>query len=745
MAKKQPNMNAGAAILFLIFSLLFFILIFRFVTIQVTGEAHGQALAARAQKLHSDQKVIESKRGTIFDRKGEVIAEDTAAFTLVAILDKKMTTNPKKPRHVTDPEYTAGKLAQYIDMPESEIYSRLTKKGPFQVEFGKAGRDISQQTKQKIEKLKLPGITFIRDSKRFYPNGVFSSHLIGFVEKEEEEDYKNVTTVTEGTLGIEKSLNSSLTGKDGSVKFETDLWGFLLPDSKKDIIPAQNGDNVYLTLDKKIQIFLEDAISEVDKQYKPKKIFAVVADPKTGDILAMGQRPTFHPQTREGLEKTWHNEIIETSLEPGSTMKVFTLAAAVQEKKFNPNDTFQSGSYEVTPKAPPIKDHNNGRGWGPITYLEGIQRSSNVAVSKLVQEQIGVDKYREYLTRFGFEQPTGIDLPEEVTGKILYDWPVEKITTSFGQGTTLTPIQLVQAATAIANDGKMMRPRIIDQIVDSDTGDIIKKSEPEVAGEPISAETAKEVRDILETVVTAEHGTGHNYQIDGYQVAGKTGTAQIPGPDGKYMTGHKNFLFSFLGMAPKDDPKLVIYVAVQQPEIQEDTNGSVPVSMIFNKVMKSSLQYLNIQPAAQEKASADHVPDISGMTVEEAGGVLESKGFNPVIFGSGANIEKQVPKAGSLALEGEKVILKTNGDLAVPDMNGWSLRDVMKLAQSAGLKLNKSGSGYVVKQSLNPGAPVKAGDFLIVDLETPEQQFIKATQKPAAEDAADGTEETAGG
>ena len=721
MIKKQPNMNAGAAVLFVIFSLLFFILIFRFITIQVTGEVHGQALAARAQQKYSNEKVIEATRGTIFDRKGEVVAEDTTAYTLVAILNDSVTTNKKKPKHVTDPAKTAAVLAKYIDMSESEIYKRLTKEKAWQVEFGKAGRDISHQTKRDIEEEKLPGITFLRDSKRFYPNGVFSSHLVGFVEKEETKDKK---TVTAGQLGIEKTLNDELTGKNGSLSFESDLWGFLLPDGEKKVTPAKDGSNIFLTIDKKIQTFVEDAVDRVDEEYKPKKIIAVVADPKTGDILAMAQRPSFHPTTREGLDNSWHNEVVETPIEPGSTMKIFTLAAAVEENKWNPNEPYKSGSYKVTEDSRAIRDHN-GSGWGTISYLEGIQRSSNVAVAKLVNEKIGTEKFREYLTDFGFDQPTGIDLPNETSGTIVYKWPIEKITTSYGQGTTITPIQLIQAATSVANDVKMMKPRVIDKIVDPNTGDVIKQEEPKSVGQPISAETAKAVRDVLGTVVTGEHGTGKSYAIDWYEVAGKTGTANITA-NGSYLDGASDYLFSFLGMAPKDDPKLIVYVAVQQPEIDHYYKGSIPTSMIFKSVMKSSLQYLNIKPASVEKADSSPVPDVTGMSAAEAKSLLESKGFETVVIGDGNQVEEQLPKADIMALEGEKVFIRSSGVMTYPDMTDWSLRDVMKLAQIAEIKLNKAGSGYVTKQSLKPGVPINEGENLIVELETPLQQFEKS-------------------
>jgi penicillin-binding protein 2B len=737
MIKKQPHMNAGAAVLFVIFSLLFFILIFRFVSIQVTGEIHGQALAAKAQQKYTNEKVIEAVRGTIFDRKGEVVAEDTTAYTLVAILDDSVTTNKKKPKHVTDPAMTASKLAKYIGMSESEIYNRLNKKGPFQVEFGKAGRDISNQTKREIEELKLPGIIFLRDSKRFYPNGIFSSHLVGFVEKKETKDKKIITS---GKLGIEKTLNDELTGKNGSLSFESDLWGFLLPDGEKKITPAQNGDNVYLTIDKKIQTFVEDAVNRVEEEYKPKNIIVVVADPKTGDILGMAQRPTFHPTTREGLDKSWHNDVVEKPIEPGSTMKIFTLAAAIEEKKWNPNELYKSGSYKVTEKSGSIGDHNGRQGWGTISFLEGIQRSSNVAVAKLVNEKIGTEKFREYLTSFGFDKPTGIDLPNEAVGKIQYQWPIEKITTSYGQGSTVTPIQLVQAATAVANDGKMMKPRVIDKVVDSTTGKIVKETKPEPAGQPISAETAKEVRNVLETVITSEHGTGKSYAIEGYKVAGKTGTANLT-ENGKYLDGANDYLFSFMGMAPKDDPKLVVYVAVQQPEVDHYYKGSIPVSTIFKSVMKSSLQYLNIKPASMEKADSSSVPDISGMDAAEAKKLLESKGFETVIIGNGNQVEDQLPKADTIALEGEKVIIKTSGVKTYPDLTNWSLRDVMKLAQITDVKLNKAGSGYVTKQNLKPGSPINEGENLIVELETPLQQFEKSLKK---EESNEETEEVGG-
>ncbi|MEO2074947.1 MAG: penicillin-binding protein [Bacillus sp. (in: firmicutes)] len=741
MSKKQPYMNAGAAILFVIFGLLFFVLLFRYYSIQITGEVGGQPLAAKAQQKYNRQGVLQAARGEILDRNGEVIAEDTAAYTLIAILDKKMTTNPKKPQHVKDPHKTAKELAKFLKMDESEIYSILSNgisKRRFQVEFGKAGKDITHQTKKEIEALELPGITFIRDSKRFYPNGMFASHVVGYADRVEQKDqtYKSI-----GKMGIEKEFDTVLTGVDGKINYESDLWGYLLPDGKEKITPAQNGNDVYLTIDTKIQTFLEDAMNKVAKDYKPKKIIAIVADPKTGNILAMGQRPSFHPKTKEGIDKSWHNESVETSFEPGSTMKIFTLAAAVQEKVFNPNEFYQSGSYQVTKKDKAIHDHN-GSGWGSITYLEGVQRSSNVAFAKIAKEKLGFERFREYLTKFGFDKPTGIELPDETSGKIQFTYPIEKITTAYGQGTAITPIQQIQAATAIANGGKMLKPHVVEKIVNHDTGETVKEVSPEVVGTPISAETAKKVLDILETVVTSPKGTGGRYKIEGYSVAGKTGTANIPGPNGKYLKGVNSYMFSFLGMAPKDDPKLIVYVAVQQPELEglEAGQGAIPVSAIFNPVMQNSLHYLNIQPSVLEKATINKMTNLKGQSVTETVKELKEKGYETVVLGNGSEIIGQLPKAGTTILEGEKVIIQTDGEFTAPDMTGWSLRDVMKVANMAGLKLNSKGKGYVAKQSIQPKAPLKEGDFLIVDLKTPEEQWNE--EKKVSTDEKNQTDET---
>lgn len=713
MKTKNKSINRGAAILIIIFALLFFTLTIRFIQIQSSGKADGQVLAAKAEQLYTKMRTIKAHRGEILDRNGEILAHDTSAYTVVAILDKSLTVDKEDPQHVVDPHKTAIELAPILDMSVSEL-DRILTKDKKQVEFGTKGRDLSFATKEKIEKLHLPGIAFIRDSKRYYPNGVFASHVIGYAQKKINDKTKKTETV--GMMGIEKEYDKYLKEKDGYVSYESDTNGFLLPNGEEKIAPPDNGNNIYLTIDQKIQAFLEDAMSRVQKEYEPSEMIAIISNPKTGQILAMSNRPSFDPNKRNITN--YLNHAVAYRFEPGSTMKLYPLAAAIEEGVFNGSELYQSGSYSV--EGGTIRDHNNV-GWGKISFLEGVQRSSNVAFAILANEKLGADRFLNYLHRFNLHQPTGIDIPGEVTSEINYQWPLDKVTTAFGQGTAITPIQQIQAASAIANDGKMMKPYVIDHIVDPDTEKVILQKEPVVAGTPISEKTADKVLDILGTVVTSPNGTGKPYYIEGYDVAGKTGTAQIPDPDGGYMTGWENYIFSFIGMAPKDDPKLLMYVAVKQPKLTIHETGSAPVSEIFKPVMANSLQYLKIKPSkkgSQKKASSSKkkvgitLDNYQNKNVQDTKNILEKMGLTPVILGGGSKIEDQLPKPNASILPGERVVLKTSGDLSYPDFTGWSLRDVLKVTTLLKLEPTLEGHGFVNSQNIKSGAPYNKNDQL---------------------------------
>ncbi|MGG0656004.1 penicillin-binding protein [Rummeliibacillus pycnus] len=701
----------------IIYGLLFFLMFFRIFYIQVTGQAEGQKLAAKATARYEKTKTITADRGNILDKHGQVIAEDAISYRLVAVVNPKASKGTKKVMHVENPKKTAAILAQYIDMDEDEIYKKLTPKNKetYQVEFGSAGRDISHATMKEISKQELPGIIFMEDKKRFYPNGTFASNLIGIARKDNDDPQAPAV----GKMGLESIYNKELSGVNGSVQYKSDLLGYLLPNSEKMVQPAKDGDNVYLTLDKTIQNFLEDSMSKVYNQYKPKSMIGIVADPKTGEILAVSQRPTFNPQTGEGLDNSWINAMTETTLEPGSTMKTFTLATAIEEGKWNPNDTYQSGQYKVYDRT--IRDANQV-GWGRITYLEGIQRSSNVGMANLL-EKIGDKTFIEYMKKFGFGQKTGIDLPNEATGKILDEYPINRVTTTYGQGSTVTPIQLIQAETAIANDGKMMQPYVIDKVVDPNTGKIIKEHKPTVKGKPISAETAKQVRETLATTVTSEKGTAQKFASKEYEVAGKTGTAQIPNPSGGYYWGKNDFLYSFLGMAPVKDPKLIMYIAVERPNLGVTEVGSEPTSKVFNTVMESSLKYLNIKPSNTVSTKSVQMEDVVGKESDEVITNLESNSIQTVMIGSKGKITDQYPQKGQSVLPKSHAFIKTSGNISIPDFKGWSLRDILTYQSLSGIEIKVQGDGYVQSQNIKAGTVYDGNKKLVLTLKKPQEQY----------------------
>ncbi|MER2076958.1 MAG: penicillin-binding transpeptidase domain-containing protein [Psychrobacillus psychrotolerans] len=712
---KKFRFQWGAFLMFLLYGGLFFLLLSRFVFIQYTGTAEGQVLSTKAEHKYSREQVLQASRGKIVDRNGEIIAQDTLSYKMIAVISPNASNNSGIQRHVSDPANTAKVLAKYIDMTEQEITSLLEKSiksEKYQVEFGKAGRDISNKVMEEIKSNKLPGIIFIEDLKRLYPNGQFASHLIGFALKEEKEDG---TAEPVGKMGLEYIYDEELTGTPGKVEFKSDTKGFLLPNAEKMVTEAKNGLDIYLTLDKTIQNFLEEAMNTAQEKYNPERITAVVADPKTGEILAMSQRPSFEPNTREGLSTNWLNEVTEQTIEPGSTFKIFTLAAAIEEGVWAPNATYKSGSYKIFDRT--IRDHNVV-GWGNITYLEGFQRSSNVSMAYLLN-QIGEETFNEYIKLFGFGQKTGIDLPSEATGIIANAGPVERITTTYGQGTTVTPIQMVQGMTAIANEGKMMQPFIIDKIVNPNTNDVVENHKEVEKKSPISAETAQQVKEILASTVTSEKGTAQKFKLNGYTSAGKTGTAQISKPGGGYYWGRNDFLYSFLGMAPVEDPQLIVYVMVHRPNLEMTETGSDTTSEIFNAVTERSLKYLNIEPENLELAKSIEMPNVVGEDLMASQSKLEAQGLKTVVIGQSDKVEEQYPAAKTSAISNSIVFLKGQGDIQLPDFKGWSKRNIMIYKSLSKLPIEIVGEGFVNEQSLTGGSIVTADTPIVVKLATP--------------------------
>lgn len=715
---KNRSMNKMITFIMLFFLISFVGITFRFLYIQVSGEVNDVSLHEWAKDIRETEMILPSERGKIFDAQGKLLAYNRPTYRIYAILDEEASKNSTVPRHVEDFERTAKALAPILEMEEKEIISILEegkKDNRWQVEFGKQGKDLSKQKMEEINALKLPGIHFMEDSLRYYSNGVFASHILGFTRPNE------TTEEVEGVVGVEKKYNQLLKGTDGYIKYERDRYNIKLLNSEDIVKEPENGKDIYLTINQKIQVLLEDVLSDVETRYAPERISVIVMKAKTGEILALSNRPSFNPNEISDVEN-WYNDAISTPVEPGSTVKMFTWAAAIDSGNYNGNEIFQSGRYQVNPKIEPINDHNRGQGWGPISYDEGFRRSSNVAASRLVWEKMGTDTFLEYLKRFHFDQPTGIDLPNEKAGQILYNWPSEKLRTAFGQGSTVTPIQQVKAATALVNEGKMLKPFVVKKIVNPETKETIKEYKPEVVGEPIKKETAEQVIELLSDVVNEEGGTGHKFQLEDYSVIGKTGTAQIPSSRGGYLIGRENYLFSFLGMAPKEDPQLIVHVSVQQPKLKDTETGSDPVSYIFKHVMENALLYLDIEPDKEKqetKVEPITFPKIIELPVDKAKEKLSHLGFDVVVIGEGKKVVATNIKEDELVLPQAKVLLVTE-KATMPNVKGWSKRDVMQLTHLLGIQLIDQGSGYARKQSIEEGKPLEGIESIEVTFSQPD-------------------------
>lgn len=668
--------------------------IFRLFWIQTVSASF---LREQAQKTWEKKEVIQPNRGSILDRTGEVsFAESVDQYVIAA--DLSQVKNPRK---------TARELATVMEgFSEEELYQRLTKKGVRQVELKRKGNfKVSREVRDRIIALGLDGIYPIQTTGRQYPQGKQAAQVLGFL---------NVEGKPGG--GLEQQYDSILKGHPGNIRFEKDAKGNPVPNSSEDYQPPDHGKNLVLTLDAEIQYTVEKTLDEIMAEYGAKGATAIVADPNNGEILAMASRPTFNPNEFDRTldENNSVNRGVSTQYEPGSTFKIVTLAAAVEEGLFQPEERFQSGSIQVAGQT--IRDWNES-GWGEISYARGIHLSSNVAFVHL-GEKLGADRLIRYIDRFGFGKitdahgrKTGLDLPGEEAGYYFGHSPLhgtELATTAFGQGIAVTPIQQVMAVSAVANGGTLYRPWLVKEIRDPQTGKPVKKHKPyPVRREVISKKTAGTVRELLRGVVT--EGTGRQAEVEGYQVAGKTGTAQKPREDGRgYAPG--KYIVSFIGFAPAKNPKVVVYVAVDEPA--RSAHGGTVAAPAAGRIIGESLRQLGVPKAKpsrtpRESASKRDAADWTDRPVDQVKKELKGTGVKVNILGSGKRVIHQYPAPGE-SLSGGTVLLLTESPraLEMPDLTGRPLREAMEWCRLLELKPEIRGEGFVTRQSIPPGDPI---------------------------------------
>lgn len=609
----------------------FLVLIFRLGFIQF---ALSDMLTERAKNSWNREIPFEPKRGEIVDRKGVALATNMSAPTVYVV-----------PRQIKNPADTAEKLANVLNANVQDVYQQITKKSS--MERLKSGRKITNEKAKEVENLNLPGVYIAEDSKRYYPFGDYLSHVLGFTGIDNQ-----------GLTGLELSYDKELSGAKGSVQFYSTAKGERMKNMPDDFQEPVNGYNLVLTIDSQIQTIMERELDNAEAKYNPDGLLAIAMNPNNGEILGMASRPNFDPSDFQNVAPEIYNRNIPiwSTYEPGSTFKIITLAAALEEGKVNlEKDRFyDSGHVEVG--GTQLHCWKRG-GHGSQTFLEVVQNSCNPGFIEMGQ-RLGKDTLFKYIHNFGFGQKTGIDLEGEGTG-ILFPLdkvgPVELATTAFGQGVSVTPIQQVAAVSAAINGGTLYQPYVAKQLVDSQTNEVVMKKSPVAKRKVISEKTSEQIRYALESVVA--QGSGKKAFIEGYRVGGKTGTAQ-KAQGGRYL--ENNYILSFIGFAPADDPQIVVYVAVDNPKNAIQFGGQVAAPIVGN-IIEDSMRVLGVEQRKNQlekkvtwlDTPMIEVPNLVGLEKNEIVNQLFNLKLD--ISGEGDKIVKQAPDPGTKVEEGSTI------------------------------------------------------------------------------------------
>ena len=713
MAKKKINtkkIKSSYLMILFVFGL-FMCFIARLSYLCVVDYSVGdETITAFVKNRNTKEEVILPTRGSIRDVSGNILAEDVASYTVIAYLDPSRSENSKEPLHVVDVNVTAEKLAPYLDMDVS-VLKTLLSKDAYQVELGPGGRDLSQIEMEEIKNLNLPGIDFTTSSKRYYPNGDFASYVIGYTVNDEDEDgneWKN------GQLGVEEYFNETLTGTSGYVTYEKDRYGYKIANGREYKEDADDGDDIYLTLDSNIELFTENAVKKMASDSEAEWAFMVVADAKSGAILAYSTTPSFDPNKRNMT--SYIDPLTGYTYEPGSTMKIFSYMCAIESGNYNGDATYHSGeiTFEASDGTKTTIHDWNKIGWGEISYDYGFAMSSNVGAAMLLENKFITKKdLSSCYAKYGFGKITNFTLNREESGSIKFNYDIDAASATFGQGITVTPIQMIQAMTTISNDGKMLKPYLIDKIVDTDTGESSYDATKEVIDTVASSSTVDKLKKLMASVVCNDSlkCTGSAYYMEDYPIIGKTGTAQIyDEKTGTYMSGESDYIYSFAGLYPGNDPEIIIYAAIKRPK--DTTNYIAPA---IKDVVVNTSKYLNIV-VDDSKSTTYEIGNYVNKEVNNVSSEITGSGMKLFVLGSGKKVIRQYPLADSKLYNGSVVVLLTDTyDKKMPNLVGLSYKDAVNILKLMEVKYNVNGNGYVVSQSVKEGEIVS--DDVTVNLE----------------------------
>ena len=689
-----------------------FLLFIQLCYLSLSKNIYGINMKNFAASRNKISQVLTATRGNVYDSEGNVLAQNVTSYKVIAYLSSSRTVSETNPKHVVDKIKTAEALSKALG-GEVSYYEEQLSRDLYQVEFGSYGKDITELKKDEIEALGLPGIDFVESTKRFYPNGDFASYVIGYVkEYENYDDDQNLITSLVGELGIEAKYNELLSGTDGILIYQRDRNGYKIPDTKEERVDALNGKDVYLTIDANIQRFVEDAVKEVENTYNPEWMIFAVMDAQTGDILATSSSPSFDPNLRN--IKNYENPFVTFTYEPGSTMKTYTYMCAMEKGKYNGNDTYMSG--EITIGEYTVRDWNY-YGWGEITFDKGFEYSSNIGATYLVRNYITKEDLRECLETYGFGKQTGIELAREASGKLDFNYEIEVSNASFGQGITTTAIQHLQALTILSNNGKMLKPHLVEKIVDHDTNEVVYQKNVEQGQQIVSLTTVNKIKDLMYNTVngTDASTTGAIFKIDGFNVIGKTGTAQIY-ENGGYLYGENDYVFSYAGMYPRDNPEIIIYAAMKKPAWGKSAGVYTSVKSVMQSIAKYKNMFTEIEKIGDLRTySLESYTNKDTNTIKST---LESNGINVVLIGNGNKIINQYPNKNTTVIEGNTVFLVTNDqNITYPNMIGWSRREVQNYCDLLGIECNFESYGYVISQSEQAGNLINKETSLLLTLQ----------------------------
>ena len=699
MKRKKRKNNIKYSKLFIFGSLLLFcLMIGRVVQLGMSPKIDGINLKNLASQRTTRTDIEEAERGTIYSVNGEVFAQNVASYKLIAYLDAKRTTNKKNPQHVVNKEETAEKLAPILGMEKDDVLKYLNKENVYQTEFGTKGKGLNELTKKQIEDLNLPGLDFIESYKRYYPKGNFASYVIGYTRTNEDDG------TTKGEMGIEKQYNDILKGENGSITYQKDLKGYRIANTPVIKQDAIEGKDIYLTIDENIQFFIEQAMNNSDRDYDWEWFTITIMDAKTGAILGTSSSPSFDPNKRDITN--YMDLFSQTPYEPGSTMKTFTYMAAMENNVYDGNETYKSGVF-VTSDGTEIGDWDRN-GWGIISYDRGYALSSNVGVINIIDRHMSSVMLRQYFRRLGFGRKTGIELPNENKGNLEFKYETEIFNAGFGQGITTTPVQNVKAMTPLTNDGMLLKPYIISKIVDPTTNEIILENKREEIERVASTNTVQKMISLMDDCVNGYGNTGSGYRVEGGELIGKTGTAQIARENGGgYLSGREDIISSFSGVYPKSNPQIIIYASVKKP-----SGGSQkPVSNAVKEIVTNISKYYGNSDTATSNIEINsyNVPNFKNKKLDTVKQKLESNKINYVVLGNGNKVIEQSPNPKDIITTNDTVYLITNGNHQIPNLYGLSSKVAQNILNKLGVKVNLEGVGYVVEQSVQEGTEITPG------------------------------------